>query len=245
MEERNKTSKGFLMKKAVIGLSGGMDSSTLLGMLLEDNVKVHACHFQYGSKHNPYEKRAMDRVLEYYTSKKFPIEVHRFDVGSSIFKMFDSHLLLDGDEIPEGHFESSNMKQTVVPGRNTIFAAIMLGLAQTVCADTIALGVHAGDHVIYPDCRASYIQSLHTTIQEASDGAVNISAPFLDMDKSDILTLGYGLTYPVPYHRTRTCYKPQLRACGRCGSCQERLEAFEKVGKVDPIVYKCKNKIKK
>jgi len=226
------------MKKVVLALSGGMDSATLLGFLLSKGVEVHCCNFQYGSKHNAYEFHTFSHVFHFYLINGFrdKIDAHIFNLVNT-FKSFDSDLLQSGGAIPEGHYEAESMKQTVVPGRNLIFASIMTGLAQSIGADTIALGVHAGDHHIYPDCRKDFIHSLNITINFATEEKVSVYAPFLDMNKADILKIGYNLTPQVPYQYTRTCYKNQSISCGKCGACQERLEAFKLLGKEDPIEY--------
>ena len=220
-----------------MGLSGGMDSATLLGMLLNEGVEIHVCHFDYGSKQNVYEKVAVANIIHYYRLTGLPeIIEHNFDL-TPIFSQFKSNLLKSGGEIPEGHYESDQMKLTVVPGRNTIFASIMMGLAESIGADGIALGVHSGDHHIYPDCRDSFIKALRKTVAEATEGQVRVITPLLPEDKTSILEIGYNLDPAVPYHLTRTCYKDQPNSCGKCGSCVERLEAFTNIGKKDPIKY--------
>lgn len=222
--------------KVVMGLSGGMDSATLLGMLLNKGAEVHCCHFQYGAKHNSFEYKAINQIIGYYIEKGSSIQLHEFNL-EAVFSQFQSNLLQHGGEIPEGHYEKDSMKLTVVPGRNTIFSSIMMGLAESIGAKTIALGVHSGDHHIYPDCRDSFIASLRTTVDEATEGKVNVETPLLREDKTAILKIGYGLPVSIPYHLTRTCYKAQEKSCGKCGSCQERLEAFTNINKTDPIDY--------
>lgn len=222
--------------KVVIGLSGGMDSATLLGDLLGQGAKVHCCSFLYGAKHNSHEFKAVEDILRYYKEKGHEIKHYGFDLRQ-VFQPFKSNLLSHGGEIPEGHYEEQSMKKTVVPGRNTIFISIMMGLAQSIKADVIGLGVHAGDHHIYPDCREDYIHSMHHSVGLATENAIRLLAPFLRYDKTDILKLGYSLTPIVPYHLTRTCYKDQPFACGKCGSCRERLEAFKNININDPIKY--------
>lgn len=228
--------KNSKMRKVVLGLSGGMDSATLLGYYLEKNAEVHCCSFYYGSKHGGFELIAAKAVVKYYKERECLVTHHLFDL-SAAFKDFNSALLMNGPEIPEGHYEEESMKQTVVPGRNLIFASIMAGLAESIEADTVALGVHSGDHHIYPDCRPEFILSLNKTILFSTDNKVMTFAPFENDNKSSILLRGYSFSIPVPYHLTRTCYKNQLKACGKCGSCQERLEAFEIIGRKDPIEY--------
>lgn len=225
------------MRKIVLGLSGGMDSATLLGLLLNEGAEVHSCSFIYGSKHNRYERDSALKVFNYYKNLGFNVHWHDFDLTEA-FKDFSSALLLSGEEIPEGHYEASNMKSTVVPGRNLIFASIMAGLAESIGAQQIALGVHSGDHQIYPDCRPEFIIALEEVILKSSDGKVQVITPFLHDDKASILKRGYeDFKIKVPYQLTRTCYKHQELSCGKCGACQERLEAFHNIGIEDPILY--------
>jgi 7-cyano-7-deazaguanine synthase len=222
------------MRKIVIGLSGGMDSATLLGYLLSEGYEVHCCSFTYGSKHNQYERQAVIQLINYYEMKDAPVILHKFNLEDT-FKDFSSALLKSGGPIPEGHYESANMIQTVVPGRNMIFSSIMAGLAESIGAEAIALGVHQGDHAIYPDCRKEFIKALDTAIYLSSDRKIQVLTPLVDDTKTSILAKGFALN--VPYHLTRTCYKDQELSCGKCGSCQERLEAFANHLQKDPIKY--------
>ena len=229
--------------QVVMGLSGGMDSATLLGYLLEKEMEVICCTFDYGSTHGKYEMEAAEKVINFYSmiygSMIYGGRVRRLKIDmTKIFPYFSSSLLVaSGREIPEGNYDDDNMKQTVVPGRNLIFASIMAGLAESLGAQKVALGVHSGDHHIYPDCRTEFVKALDTTVYLSSDRKVEVIAPFLNLNKADILNVGYSLQIPVPYHLTRTCYKNQPVSCGKCGSCTERLEAFAKIGKKDPIPY--------
>ena len=226
------------MRKVVIGLSGGMDSATLFALLLSQGYEVHAVTFHYGSKHNKYESQKAEELIEYYEYHGCPIVHHPIDVRG-VFKEFSSNLLQSGGDIPEGHYEAESMKLTVIPGRNLIFGAIMAGIAESIGAEFVSLGVHKGDHVIYPDCRKEFIQSMSDTIHLSSDGKVSVNCPLQSDTKASILTRGLSLPklYIVPYELTRTCYKDQEDACGKCGSCQERLEAFRINGITDPIEY--------
>lgn len=229
-----------MKRSVVLSLSGGMDSTTLLFDYLNEGREVHPIFFQYGSKHNQYEKAAV-RLIKYHAQREFPnsnvlANFKTIDV-SHIFKHFKSNLLKSGGEIPEGHYEDENMKKTVIPGRNLIFASIMAGHAESKGVPIVSLGVHSGDHHIYPDCRPEFISSFRRTVMESSGGKVCTHTPFIAIDKHDILKLGYFFDIPVPYHLTRTCYKDQYFSCGKCGSCTERLEAFKKLGLKDPIHY--------
>jgi len=130
------------------------------------------------------------------------------------------------------------MQATVVPARNLIFSSVIAGYAESVGAGAISLGVHSGDHHIYPDCRPEFVSSLNTSVLLATDKKVRVEAPFLNYTKAEIIKTGLNLkSVEVPYHLTRTCYKDQELACGKCGSCFERLEAFEELGLTDPIKY--------
>lgn len=224
------------MKKVVIGLSGGLDSTTLLTHLIASHYEVHCCIFTYGSKHNKYENKAAANIVDFYQKRRQSIISHFFNL-EEVFKPFQSDLLLSGGEIPEGHYEADSMKKTVVPGRNMIFAAIMAGLAETIGAEAIALGVHAGDHAIYPDCRPEFIKALDMALYLSTDKKMEVMTPFIKMTKTQIVIKAIRLQYNFPFELTRTCYKDQPIACGKCGSCQERIEAFKIANVVDPIEY--------
>lgn len=224
------------MKKTIVmALSGGMDSATLLASLLMEGNTMHCCIFHYGSKHNVYEIESATKLIDYYLAAGYPVTSHYFDI-SEVMKNFNSALMKSNSaDIPEGNYNDDTMKLTAVPGRNLIFASIMAGLAESIGADAIALGVHAGDHHIYPDCRPEFIKALDSVIYLSSDRKVEVMCPMQNIDKTGILQ--QGLSINVPYHLTRTCYKNQPLSCGKCGSCVERLEAFSTLGIDDPIHY--------
>jgi len=218
-----------MSNSVVVSLSGGMDSTTLLAWCLKEYAVIHAVSFQYPSKHGTLENQAVMRIEDHYTLSVKWISL------KNVFRHFKSNLLLGQGEIPEGHYESESMKQTVVPGRNMIFASILAGYAESVGSLDVVLGVHAGDHAIYPDCRPPFIDAMGQAIRMATDEGVYLKAPFILKNKTSILA--WGLKHNVPYHLTRTCYSEQQVACGKCGSCQERLEAFKNNGVEDPIEY--------
>lgn len=217
------------MAKVLISLSGGLDSTVLLSLLLANGDTVHAVGFSYGSKHNPFENASAKSVADHYGVPFTLIDISSAMVG------FESALLRSGGDIPEGHYEHESMKQTVVPGRNLIFASIIAGLAESKQFDAIALGVHQGDHFIYPDCRVDFIEALRETIHLSTSGKIQVLAPFLNLTKSHIVALGADLK--TPFELTRTCYKEQGVACGKCGSCNERREAFALNNMIDPVPY--------
>jgi 7-cyano-7-deazaguanine synthase len=215
------------MKKVVVSLSGGLDSATLLATAIAEGNEVQAVGFLYGSNHNRWEIQSATKLAEHY---KIPFEL--IDV-QRVFMGFKSNLL--GGTIPEGHYEDESMKLTVVPGRNIIFASILAGYACSQEIEEVWLGIHAGDHAIYPDCRPDFYNNMARAVHAGTDGGVKLESPFLFLTKEHIVKR--GLELGVPYELTRTCYKSQQLACGKCGSCVERLEAFEKNGVIDPIEY--------
>lgn len=217
--------------RALVSLSGGMDSATVLAKVVEERRigEVAAVGFSYGSKHNQYENEAARQVANHYG---VPFRLIRLD---EVMAGFQSALLQTGGDVPDGHYESESMNQTVVPGRNIIFASILTGLAWSQGASEVWLGIHQGDHAIYPDCRPEFLHAMNHAILAGTDERVRLVAPFLHVDKTTIIA--EGLRMGVPYRLTRTCYKDQPIACGRCGACQERLEAFRENGIEDPIEY--------
>lgn len=215
--------------KVMIAVSGGMDSAVVLGKAIQDGHEVRGVGFRYGSKHNPYENAMAVRLASHYG-----IPFHMIDL-TPIAAELKSNLLVTGGAIPEGHYEAESMKQTVVPGRNLIFTAVLAGMAQSHGCEEVHLGIHAGDHAIYPDCRPTFYRAAADAVMYGTDGAVKLLAPFIHRKKSQIV--GLGLELGVPFHLTRTCYKQQPIACGKCGSCQERLEAFVLNDAVDPLDY--------
>ena len=221
-----------MKNRVVLALSGGMDSTTLLAWLLDHNMEVTCFGFYYASKHNPYENAAAESVAKHYQVPFTMLDL------SGVMASFKSNLLKSGGTIPEGHYNDASMAQTVVPGRNIIFLSIMAGLAWSCDASKITIGIHQGDHAIYPDCRSEFFKAMDTAIFLGTDCRVEIMAPFDRMTKIDILR--EGLLLKVPYHLTRTCYKAQLISCGKCGACQERLEAFKLNNATDPIPYEVK-----
>lgn len=215
--------------KALVSLSGGMDSTTLLADAVFRSREVECLGFFYGSKHNPYENAAAYRIARHY---KAPF--HLIDLSQAMSSI-QSALLKTGGAIPEGHYQESTMTQTVVPGRNLIFASVLAGIAWSKSCAEIWMGVHSGDHAIYPDCRPNFVSAMRRAVQCGTDEKVTMLTPFLHENKTSIIRL--GRSYGVPYELTRTCYKDQEIACGKCGSCIERREAFRNNGVEDPIEY--------
>jgi 7-cyano-7-deazaguanine synthase len=246
------------MKHAVLSLSGGMDSSTLLLHLLSNGYKVTALSFDYGQKHKIELERATE-LVEYINSTlhdMFPI-THQIIKLDGLAQLLNSSLVEGGSDVPEGHYADENMKDTVVPNRNKIFSSIIQAVALSITDKNntecvIAMGIHAGDHSIYPDCRQEFrdIDFEAFKIGNWNTEKVNVYTPYLLGDKFDILKDGevccdkLKLNFNEVYKRTNTSYKPifiketnKWYSDYRSASSIERIEAFLKLGKPDPIEY--------
>lgn len=207
--------------------SGGLDSTVLLHHLLDQNYSVRAISFAYGQKHF----KELEIAQKNCEKLGIPHEILQVPLDA----YFSSTLLRGGGEIPEGHYESENMKQTVVPMRNLIFASIAAGYAASHKIPLIALGVHSGDHAIYPDCRPEFFDSVNATLSLADWDQIQVKTPFIHFTKDQIVAR--GIEVGVDFASTWTCYKGQETPCGKCGSCVERLEAFSRNGATDSLSY--------
>jgi len=214
--------------KAVVILSGGMDSTTLLYDVKSKGYDIHAISFDYRQKHSKELGTAMQTCI------KLKIPWKKFDL-SVLNEVAPSALTRDDWEVPEGHYEEENMKQTVVPCRNLVMLSLASAYAVGIKAKYLFYGAHRGDHAVYPDCRQEFIKLLSKTILHADWHEVQLKAPYSGMDKGDIAIRGKELG--VDYSLTWTCYRGKEKACGKCGACQERLEAFKKAEMDDPIEY--------
>ncbi len=212
----------------VVIYSGGMDSYTLLHVARAQGLSVHALSFDYGQRH-VRELESASAVCE-----RLDIPHKVIDIRAMGEVMAGSALTSDVD-VPEGHYEEDSMKATVVPNRNMILLSLATGYAVTVGAGAVWYGAHGGDHAIYPDCRPEFVEKMDAVCRVANYEPVAVEAPFMALDKGEILA--EGLKLGLDYSQTWTCYNGRERACGRCGSCVERLEAFASHGVTDPLVY--------
>jgi 7-cyano-7-deazaguanine synthase len=218
------------MDKALIILSGGLDSTTLLYDIVNQYgaENVVALSFNYGSKHNAQE---LAKALKSCTQLSVKHEIISLQ---EVFRLFNSALLEGGEEVPKGHYEEENMKKTVVPFRNGILLSLAVGYAESQGIDKVFYGAHSGDHAIYPDCREEFIKAISSAAKTGTYNEVQIIAPYTNMNKISILEKGQELG--VDYSNTWTCYDPQDgKPCGKCGSCTERTEAFVENFLVDPL----------
>lgn len=219
--------------KAVIALSGGMDSTTLFYWALNKGYELIAVSFYYGQNHSKETGLAKQHCERMGVSHK-EIDISFLkDITKGV-----SSLTSGADKIPEGMYNQNNMKSTVVPFRNGIILSILAAVAETENCDLVLYGAHSGDHAIYPDCRADFEKSMADAIYRGTYNDVVMKAPFVEMDKISILSTGKNLG--VDYSQTWTCYKGGEEPCGKCGSCVERTEAFLQNNMADPL-YSLKN----
>ena len=254
-------------KQAVLSLSGGMDSSTLLLHLLAEGYEVTALSFDYGQKHSVELERAkslvdyLNQELRPQGYSKINYQVIKLD---GLSQLLNSALVNGGADVPEGHYAEENMKATVVPNRNKIFSSIIQAVALSI-ADAkntnvhIAMGIHAGDHAIYPDCRQEFRDVDYEAFVAGNWGAEKVTyyTPYLHTDKFGILEDGevccnkLSIDFDQVYRRTNTSYKPMVHIVFddydnpstewfsdyKSASSVERVEAFLKLGRKDPVSY--------
>ena len=239
-----------MAKNVVVSLSGGMDSSTLLLRCLSEYDNVTALSFDYGQKHRVELERAQS-LVDYLKENGHNVtyQVIKLD---GLVNLLNSNLVEGGDDVPEGHYEEENMVATVVPNRNKIFAsltqAVALSAANANGNDTdIALGIHAGDHAVYPDCRQEFRDADDEAFRIGNWDAEKVGyfTPYLKTDKLGILKDGevlceeLGIEFDEVYKRTNTSYKPYPSGNSdyKSASSVERIEAFIALGRKDPVQY--------
>ena len=261
-----------VMKKAVLSLSGGMDSSSLLLHLLANGYEVTALGFDYGQKHKVELERAAS-LVKYINSdpsqgflsmdySKVNFQIIKLD---GLSQLLNSALVTGGADVPEGHYEQDNMKETVVPNRNKIFASLIQAVALSEATKggkqevAIAMGVHAGDFAVYPDCREEFRVADFEAFKMGNwdSELVDFYTPYMEVTKFEILQDGLksceilGLDFDEVYKRTNTSYKPMLHTVRindetsyegwfsdyKSAASVERIEAFLKLGRPDPVAY--------
>lgn len=237
--------------KEVVLFSGGLDSTVLLHGVVRDNDQgeVLALSFKYGSKHNENESDRADLICTALNVERRVIEL---DFNAWGFK---SDLLTSGGDIPEGHYADESMKTTVVPFRNGIMLAIAVGVADSIGAENVSIASHSGDHPIYPDCRPDFTRHMNHAAQTGTYGSIKIHGKFQATTKENIVRLGASQGAEKYMAMSWSCYQPRTFSvagvtpdggsinlsdtlhCGKCGTCVERLEAFELAGVEDRTIY--------
>jgi len=267
-----------MKKQAVLSLSGGMDSSSLLLHLLANGYEVTALSFDYGQKHrveleratelvkyindNPMRVTHTDHVVGGF-DEAYSIITHQIIKLDGLSQLLNSALVTGGNDVPEGHYEQDNMKETVVPNRNKIFSSIIQAVALSLATKgekqecAIAMGIHAGDHQIYPDCRQEFRDADMEAFKIGNwdSELVTVYTPYLEGNKFTILQDGLecceklGLDFDEVYKRTNTSYKPikhyyrpetnafRWYSDYKSAASVERIEAFIKLERPDPVAY--------
>lgn len=215
--------------KTVIIYSGGLDSTVLLYHLRDAGHELHALSIDYGQRH----RCELDRAAA--ICKTLNIANPVADLSALQPLLASSSLTSPEIEVAEGHYTEESMKSTVVPNRNMIFLSVATGHALSIKAGQIAYAAHSGDHAIYPDCRNEFADAMAVAIKLADWEQVELSRPFVDWSKADIVRRGAELG--VPFAQTWSCYKGGDLHCGRCGTCIERREAFDLARVEDPTPY--------
>lgn len=216
---------------SVVIYSGGMDSFTVLHRALRENREVHALSFNYGQRH----VRELEVARQVCAELGIP---HQIVDITAIHGLIDNSALTDASrEMPAGDYAEDNLTSTVVPNRNMVLLSLAIAKAVNIGASRVDYGAHGGDHVLYPDCRPQFVEAMNAVAAIANFSPVEIHAPYLKRSKSEILA--DGLAMGLDYAKTWTCYEGGQHACGRCGSCRERLAAFAANGASDPLTYSC------
>lgn len=251
-------------ENVVLSLSGGMDSSTLLLRCLIEYKNVTAISFDYGQKHKIELERAQS-LVNYLNEQReignkwidqntppYPYINYKVIKLDGLVGLLNSTLVEGGEEVPEGHYKQENMKDTVVPNRNKIFSSIIQAVALSIATKTnstcdIALGIHSGDHSIYPDCTAEFRDADNQAFKTGNweSERVQYFTPYMEGDKFDILKDGeilctkLDINFDEIYKRTNTSYKPTPEGWSDfySASSVERVEAFIKLGRPDPVIY--------
>ena len=217
-----------MSNKAVVVYSGGMDSYTVLHTALAEGKEVYALSFNYGQRHS----KELDVAAAVCAKHGIP---HKVVDISAINSLMAGSSLTSEIDIPEGHYAEESMKNTVVPNRNMVLLSMAIAYAVSLEAPEVYYGAHSGDHHIYPDCRPEFVHAMNAVSKIANYEPVEIVTPFLNSSKGEILATGLAMN--LDYSDTWTCYNGREKACGKCGACNERLEAFTEQGVTDPLNY--------
>jgi 7-cyano-7-deazaguanine synthase len=221
------------LKKAVIVLSGGLDSTTCMGIAKDEGYELYTITFHYGQRHN----REVEQAKQ--VSRFYDVKDHRI-VNLTFLQEIGGSALTDNDMAVPKSREEEGIPSTYVPARNLIFLSLATAYAEVVGAEAIYTGVSAVDYSGYPDCRPEFIESMSKTIQLATkagstDDSIRIETPLIQLSKSE--TIRTGIQLGVPYELTTSCYHGDEVACGVCDSCRLRLKGFSEAGVQDPIAY--------
>lgn len=228
----------FHSVKAVVLLSGGLDSTVCMAVAHSKGYELFPISFNYNQRH-ARELESAESVAQYYhVTKHIIIETNMNVIGGSA--LTDKQLT-----VPTGNIDSHQIPVTYVPARNLIFLSYALGYAEVMGADKIFIGVNALDYSGYPDCRPEFINLFQQVADYSTKAGVQdhrkivIETPLLQLTKKDIVLLGKNLDAPLQF--TTSCYNGETVACGECDSCLLRLKGFAEAGTIDPIIYRTRS----
>ncbi len=216
--------------KIILSYSGGLDSTVLLWLLKNEGHEVRCLTVGYGQRHKREIHHAIDLCA------KIGVDHKILSLDRELLPILSGSSQTSRDiEVPEGHYTDETMKQTVVPNRNMILLSLATAWAISTKSHAVAYAAHAGDHAIYPDCREEFINPLSQAIRMCDWHKVDVVRPFIQLNKAAIVEMGERLQ--VPMHLTWSCYKGGNKHCGKCGTCAERIEAFELARVMDLTEY--------
>lgn len=222
-----------MTKKAVVVLSGGLDSTTCMGIAKNEGFELYPLTFSYGQRHQREVEQAK-KIASF-----FNVTEHRI-IDLDFFRQIGGSALTDQSiDVPDDG-EDNGIPVTYVPARNMIFLSLASAYAEVIGAETIFTGVSSVDYSGYPDCRPEFIDSMNQTINLATKTGVtnqhlSIKTPLMYLTKGETIRLGTELD--VPYSLTTSCYNGEEEACGTCDSCRLRIKGFKEAGQIDPIAY--------
>lgn len=212
---------------SVIIYSGGLDSTTLL---YEERERIAlAVTFDYGSNHAAREMSCARWHCQHLGVEHLVIDM------AFVGRYLASSLTAGAEAVPEGDYDDDNMRSTVVPFRNGIMLSVACGIAESRGLQRVLVASHGGDHAVYPDCRREFVTAMDNAMRAGTYEGVRLVAPYTGIAKSDIVKRGAALG--IDYGKTYSCYRGGERHCGRCGTCRERIEAFQETGITDPTIY--------
>lgn len=213
--------------KIVLLYSGGLDSTALLWQLLKHNNHVLCVNVDYGQRHFQQEHASADKLVLLAQEEFQHLNIDLITLKIDYNRHLSNNALTNHDmAVPLAEYTTSSIAGTVVPGRNATFLAMAYGVAYSYQYEAVAIAVHGGDHVVYPDCRPSFVQAMKTVFSLMDDtSGIYLYAPFLFMTKADIAYSGH--IYQAPLGMTYSCYQGEGMPCGQCATCKERKSALD------------------
>lgn len=216
-------------KHALVILSGGLDSAVVAYLLRAQGRDLTALWIDYGQRHKR-ERQSAEKIATHLGAEFCVVDL------SSMGALLKGNALTDAIDVPHGHYAAESMRLTIVPLRNALFLTVACAVAIARDIPLVGMGVHAGDHPIYPDCRPAFFHAFGRMVDNfTEEQRVTICTPFIGQTKTDIVRT--GASFGVPFVDTWSCYEGGVVHCGKCGTCVERREAFHLAGIHDPTVY--------